>query len=118
MRSVLLLTMIVTMFACHSSEDRLHEVIEKYSNPPSEGSWELVGDTHEFWNDITLLHQKSAAGYPDAIRTLLVIRSFTDGAVSEGMPVISRIRDYNPVLFKQVIMSDERLKGHCSHWVQ
>jgi hypothetical protein len=71
-------------------------IIEKYSNPPDARPWELVEDTDKFWNDVNTLYRASHKEDTSAQRTLLTIRNFADGAISEGMPDLSEFTDSRP----------------------
>ncbi len=97
---------------------KIAAVVEKYSSPPDQCCWNLIADTHEFWRDVDALHSASLGGDPDAIRTILVIEAFTDGAVSERMPNLLRIVKKYPKIAKQVICGDDRLKKKYSHWIE
>lgn len=93
-------------------------VIKKYARPPAEGPWELVDDTPEFWADIDVLDSASRNGDREALRALLTIGTFADGAVSEGMPDVHNVVQRHRPMAKEVIMEERRLKGRFAHWVE
>ena len=54
----------------------------------------------------------------DALRTLLVIGTFTDGYIAECMPDLSALVEKFSEMGRRVILSDQRLKLHYGHWVR
>jgi hypothetical protein len=93
-------------------------VIKKYSAPPAQGPWSLVGDTEQFWQDMGVLYDASLRGDAEAIRAILFVGSFTDGAVAEDMPDLHYIVECHPGTAKEIIQRYERLQTQYSHWVQ
>lgn len=117
MKTLIPAILLVALSGCTSSEVNTAAVVRKYSAPPEQGHWELIGDTQEFWQDVEVLYRASLRGNPNAMRTILVIGTFTDGAISEGMPDLSEVVKKHPEVAKQVILGDTRLKHKYSHWV-
>jgi len=76
-----------------------------------------VRDTKEFWADVNVLYETSLRGDRDALRTLLVIDTFTDGAVAEGMPELDEVVERHRAMAKEIIMGNSRLKTRFGHWV-
>lgn len=79
--------------------------------------WDLVSDTEEFWTDVATLYKASVQGHTEAFRTLLTIGTYTDGAVSEGMPDLVWVVQEYPEMASEIIMRDPRLRKHFKHWV-
>ena len=78
----------------------------------------MVDDTPEFWADIDVLDSASRNGDREALRALLTIGTFADGAVSEGMPDVHNVVQRHRPMAKEVIMEERRLKGRFAHWVE
>jgi uncharacterized protein YceK len=118
MKRFVIAVMVAVLSGCASSRPDATAVVQKYSAPPAEGHWSLVDDSHQFWQDVRILHSAGLQGDPDAIRTILVIGVFADGAVAEGMPDLHEVVKKHPHVAKQIIQNDNRLKKKYSHWVQ
>jgi hypothetical protein len=109
---------VVAAVGCASSRTDTVAVVQKYSAPPAKGHWGLVDDSQQFWRDVGLLHAASLRGDPDAMRTILVIGIFADGAVSESMPDLSETVKKHPETGRQIIYSDNRLEAKYSRWAK
>jgi hypothetical protein len=90
-------------------------IVKKYSSPPVQAPWHLVDDTDEFWHDVNSLYCASLHGDPNAIHTVFVIDSFTDGAIAEQMPDLELVMKKNPNIVRKVILNDASLKKKYSH---
>jgi len=64
------------------------------------------------------MHTASVRGDRDAMRTILTILTFTDGAVAEGMPDVHAVVKKHPKMAKEIVFGNDRLKRKCGHWVQ
>jgi len=118
MRRFVAAMLVAVLSGCTSSRPGAAALVRKYSAPPAEGHWGLVDDTHQFWQDVRILHSAGLQGNPDAMRTILVIGIFADGAVAEGMPDLDEVVKKHPDAAKQIIQSDNRLKKKYSHLVR
>jgi len=118
MKTLIAVILLLALVGCTSPQCNTSALARKYAAPPEQGHWELVVDTPEFWQDVEVLHRASLRGNPDAIRTILIIGAFTDGAVAEGMPDLLDVVKAHPKAARQVILGDTRLKNTYSHWVQ
>jgi len=107
----------VVFCGCSSSGTGVSAIVEKYARPPAEGPWSLVSDTAEFWADVDVLYEASLEGDRDALRTLLVVDTFTDGAVAEGMPELYVVVQRHRAVAKGIILADSRLKAKFGHWI-
>ena len=94
-----------------------NDVCNKYSNPPTKRPWDKVSDSSEFVSDVDLLYNFCLLGNPRAIHTLLVIGTYTDGALSEGMPSLFKIVDRYYIISSYIINNDSRLYHHYGHWL-
>jgi hypothetical protein len=118
MRAIFVVTALLLVWGCSPSTPATTAVIAKYANPPAQGSWPLVGDTVQFWKDVAVLADASSRGNSEAFEMLLVIQSFSDGAVAEGMPDTFSIAKENPRMAAKVINGNPRLKTHFGHWTK
>jgi hypothetical protein len=114
----ILVILAVALGGCRHSQSNVASVVDKYSSPPEDDIWDLVGDTEEFWADVEILYCASLNGDPDAVRTIFIIDTYTDGAVGEGMPDLSEILEKNPEIAGQVILGNARVKEKYSHWLR
>ena len=107
----------VVFCGCSSSGTGVSAIVEKYAHPPTERPWSLVDDTEEFWADVDVLYEASLRGDRDALRTLLVIDTFTDGAVAEGMPELCEVVERHRAIARDIILGDSRLKERFGYWI-
>jgi hypothetical protein len=114
----LLMTMLIpVLLGCAPSDGNLTAVIQKYAAPPADIPWNLVGDTEQFWVDVDVLYQAALKGHGESIRTVLVIGTFTDGAVSEGMPDLQELVRRHRETAKDIILGSARLKDKYGYWL-
>jgi hypothetical protein len=87
-------------------------ILAKYKDSPEDvrKSWDLVSDTANFWMDIAILYEAAMNNNREAIRVLLIIGLFTDGAVSESMPELRTFFTLYPTETLRIIESDPRLQ--------
>jgi len=110
--------LLAAALGCAGSDRDVDHLVRKYAEPPADIPWAMVGDTEEFWQDVDVLHRASLEGHREALRTLLVIGTFTDGAVSQGMPDLEDVVRRHPGLAREIILGDARLRARYAHWVQ
>ena len=100
---------------CPSSP--LDAVIDKYSSPPATDYWALVSESDVFRQDVQTLHTAASAGNRDAIKTLLVIYTHTDGAIAENYPDLKPLVLRYPRQAQTIIGGDPRLMRFFGHWI-
>jgi hypothetical protein len=105
------------IFANRVNRESIDPIIYRYSTPPQDGLWSAVADTEPFWDDVAALYAAADHGNAPALRALLLIRSYSDGAISEEMPDIQLIVARHKPMASRVIMGEDRLRNRFGHWL-
>ena len=92
-------------------------LVMKYSNPPVSRPWNLVTDSVQFFSEMKTLEQAAYGGDAEALRVLFVIRTYTDGAASEGFPNMHALFVRHRTAASAIIRSDPRLRNEFGHWL-
>jgi hypothetical protein len=92
-------------------------LVMKYSNPPTSRQWNLVTDSVQFFSEMKTLEQAAYGGDAEALRVLFVIRTYTDGAASEGFPDMYSLFERHRGAASTIIRNDPRLRKQFGHWL-
>jgi hypothetical protein len=100
-----------------SARPGVKRLVMKYSNPPTSRPWNLVTDSVQFFSEMETLEQAAYGGDAEALRVLFVIRTYTDGAASEGFPDMHALFVRHRIAASAIIRSDPRLREQFGHWL-